>query len=138
MWSVDFVKPKRVSKDEPSCCNHKEASTQTLFENDCMDLIVAYLNKNLKSFQMFVKFNSPEAEDQRPRVVRKPDSEPKRTEMTERGDTVGKKEAAWKSTDLRPRARSQPPVNPKYMDELKNVLRLRPVAQPIEVKIGRI
>lgn len=55
MWHYDAITRPQRERSEYSC---KEASTQTLFDKENMDLIVQYLDANLNSFQTFVETNN--------------------------------------------------------------------------------
>lgn len=146
MWHYGLKNRFIIDDTNIISIQRKDASTQTLFEIESMDLIVEFLNINLKSFQSFVKekcsggySNLRESKNPTkttPKAFTSP-SGSYSNQMPKRGTTVSSEVVNTTHKLSMTVPKTYPPYaiksNLKYMDELKDVLKKKAPIQPIDL-----
>lgn len=130
-------KTKDIEKMSPKTT---EASTQTQLNNDHMDLIIEFLILNRASLRKFVENSnqSNEASDDSDTNNKQENKEDK-PEVSKSKVNINKprvrpsSESRLTSGQRNHCLKERMNANSRYMDELKNVLKNRPMAQPITI-----
>lgn len=131
-----------LGKSPPAVLNTKtaEASTQTQLNNDHMDLIIEFLILNRALLRKFVENcnQSNDASDDSDTTNKQENKEDK-PEASKSKVNINKprvrpsSESRLTSGQRNHCLKERMNANSKYMDELKNVLKNRPMAQPITI-----